>query len=99
MAHVDAVVTEVGGDALALFAVVAALVWLAVWFGTTHLAHDPRYPARPGIAGGTFFEGWQRWDAYWYRAIVRDGYSYYPGDDVQSAVAVSYTHLTLPTIA
>lgn len=73
--------------ALALFAVVAVLVWLAVWIGTTQLAHDPRYPARPGIAGGTFFEGWQRWDAYWYRAIVRDGYVYYAGADVQSSVA------------
>jgi hypothetical protein len=73
--------------ALALFAVVAALVWLAVWVGNTQLSHDPWFPSRPGIAGGTVFEGWQRWDAYWYRAIVRDGYVYYPGTDVQSSVA------------
>jgi len=70
-----------------LFLGVAALVWAAVWIGNTQLPHDARYPARTGIAGGTFFEGWQRWDAYWYRAIVRDGYVYYPGDHVQSSVA------------
>ena len=53
-------------------------MWLAVWVGNTQLSHDPWFPSRPGIAGGTVFEGWQRWDAYWYRAIVRDGYVYYP---------------------
>ena len=72
-------------QALALFAAVGALVWVAVWFGNAHLGHDPWYPSRPGIAGGQFFEGWQRWDAYWYRTIVREGYVYYP--EVQSSVA------------
>lgn len=72
-------------QAVALFAAVGALVWIAVWFGNTHLGHDPWFPSRPGIAGGQFFEGWQRWDAYWYRTIVREGYVYYPG--VQSSVA------------
>ncbi len=71
--------------ALALFLAVGALVWLAVWFGNAHLGHDPWFPSRPGIAGGQLFEGWQRWDAYWYRTIVREGYVYYPG--VQSSVA------------
>jgi hypothetical protein len=70
---------------LAMFAMVAVLVWIAIWFGTTHLTHDAFFPARPGIAGGTWFEGWQRWDAYWYRTIVREGYVSYPG--VQSSVA------------
>jgi hypothetical protein len=72
-------------QAVALFAAVGALVWIAVWFGNAHLGHDPWFPSRPGIAGGQYFEGWQRWDAYWYRTIVREGYVYYPG--VQSSVA------------
>ncbi len=68
-----------------MFAAVALLVWIAIWFGNTHLTHDAFFPSRPGIAGGTWFEGWQRWDAYWYRTIVREGYVSYPG--VQSSVA------------
>jgi hypothetical protein len=83
--------TEVGSapwwQALALFGAVAVLVWLAVWVGNTQLAHDAWYPSRPGAAGGTLFEGWARWDAAWYRTIVREGYVYYPGPDVQSSVA------------
>jgi hypothetical protein len=72
-------------QALGMFAVVAALVWFAVWFGNAHLGHDAWEPHRPGIAGGQLFEGWARWDAAWYRTIVREGYVYYP--DVQSSVA------------
>ncbi len=68
-----------------LFAAVAMLVWIAVWIGNVHLPHDAFFPSRPGIAGGTWFEGWARWDASWYRTIVREGYVYYPG--VQSSVA------------
>jgi hypothetical protein len=68
-----------------MFAAVAVLVWVAVWIGNTQLTHDAFFPSRPGIAGGTWFEGWQRWDAYWYRTIVREGYVSYPG--VQSSVA------------
>jgi hypothetical protein len=68
-----------------MFAAVAVLVWTAVWIGNTQLTHDAFFPSRPGIAGGTWFEGWQRWDAYWYRTIVREGYVSYPG--VQSSVA------------
>jgi hypothetical protein len=70
--------------ALMLFAAVGALVWLAVWFGNAHLGHDPWFPHR-SVAGGQLFEGWARWDAVWYRTIVREGYVYYPG--VQSSVA------------
>ena len=44
----------------------------------------PVGPHRSG-AGGTLFEGWARWDAAWYRTIVREGYVYYP--NVQSSVA------------
>jgi hypothetical protein len=79
--------SDLGGwwVSLALFAAVAALVWLAVWFGNAHVGHDPWWPSRPGVAGGSLFEGWDRWDAVWYRTIVREGYVYYPG--VQSSVA------------
>ena len=70
---------------LALFVTLGALVWIAVWFGNVHLPHDPYFPSRPGIVGGTWFEGWNRWDAEWYRTIVREGYVYFPGP--QSSVA------------
>lgn len=72
-------------QALGLFLAVGALVWLAVWFGNAHLGHDSWEPNRPGIAGGQLFEGWARWDAAWYRTIVREGYVYFP--NVQSSVA------------
>lgn len=72
-------------EPLILFLLVAVVVWISIWIGTTHFAHDAFFPARPGIAGGTWFEGWQRWDAYWYRTIAREGYTYFPG--VQSSVA------------
>lgn len=72
-------------QALALFIAVGAMVWVAVWFGNAHLGHTVWAPHRPGIAGGELFEGWARWDAIWYRTIVREGYVYYP--DVQSSVA------------
>lgn len=70
---------------LVIFAGIGACVWIAVWWGNVHLPHDSFFPRRPGIAGGTVFEGWQRWDAEWYRTIIRDGYVYYPR--VQSSVA------------
>lgn len=70
---------------LLMFGAVAVLVWIGIWIGNTQLTHDAFFPSRPGIAGGTWFEGWQRWDAYWYRTIVREGYVSYPG--VQSSVA------------
>ena len=70
---------------LTMFAAVAVLVWIAIWVGNNHFAHDAFFPSRPGIAGGTWFEGWQRWDAYWYRSIAREGYVSYDG--VQSSVA------------
>ena len=72
-------------DPLIMFGAVAVIVWVAIWIGNTQFAHDAFFPARPGIAGGTWFEGWQRWDAYWYRTIAREGYVSYPG--VQSSVA------------
>ena len=69
---------------LAVFVAVGVFVWVAVWFGNNHLQHDPWFPVRDGI-GETWFGGWARWDAEWYRTIVREGYVYYP--DVQSSVA------------
>jgi hypothetical protein len=69
---------------LAVFVSVGVLVWVAVWFGNNHLGHDLFFPTRPAV-GGSWFGGWARWDAEWYRTIVREGYVYFPG--VQSAVA------------
>lgn len=69
---------------LAVFVAVGVLVWVAVWFGNNHIEHDPWFPVRDGI-GEAWFGGWARWDAEWYRTIVREGYVYFP--DVQSSVA------------
>jgi len=65
---------------------VAAVVWMVVWLSAAHLPRADELFPRPGsIPGGMAFEGWARWDAYWYRSIVVDGYVYFPG--VQSSVA------------
>jgi hypothetical protein len=65
---------------------VAGLVWLVVWASAEHLPRaNDLYPRPRGVPGGMAFEGWVRWDAYWYRSIVQDGYVYYQG--VQSSVA------------
>ncbi len=69
---------------LIVFVAVGILVWIAVWFGNNHLTHDPFFPFRKGV-GDTWFGGFARWDAEWYRTIAREGYVYYPG--VQSSVA------------
>lgn len=69
---------------LAIFAAVGVAVWVAVWFGNVHLEHDPFFPVRDSV-GEALFGGWARWDAEWYRTIVREGYVYFP--DVQSSVA------------
>ncbi len=69
---------------LAVFASIGVLVWLAIWYGNNHLAHDPFFPVRHGI-GDVWFGGFARWDAEWYRTIAREGYVYFPG--VQSSVA------------
>lgn len=71
---------------LLVFVSVGVLVWIAVWFGNNHLGHDAFFPTRPAI-GGSWFGGWARWDAEWYRTIVREGYVYYPSPSVQSSVA------------
>jgi hypothetical protein len=69
-----------------VFLAVGALVWLVVWLSAAHLPrHGLYYPDPLDGAGGPAFEGWVRWDAFWYRGIVRDGYWYTPG--VQSPVA------------
>ena len=69
---------------LAIFVAVGALVWIAIWFGNNHLSHDAFFPFREGV-GDTWFGGFARWDAEWYRTIAREGYVYYPG--IQSSVA------------
>lgn len=70
--------------ALGLAAVVLA-VWLAVYVGANHLHRSDLYTTVAPGAPGQWFEGWARWDGYWYRSIVEHGYVYYP--DVQSSVA------------
>ena len=69
---------------LAIFVAIGVLVWIAIWFGNNHLTHDSFFPFRKGV-GDTWFGGFARWDAEWYRTIAREGYVYYPG--VQSSVA------------
>ncbi|WP_334142396.1 hypothetical protein [Rhabdothermincola sp.] len=67
------------------FLAIGAVLWCVAALAATHLPRDAYFPRPEHVAGGSWFEGWQRWDAYWYRAIVRDGYEYDPG--VQSSVA------------
>jgi hypothetical protein len=65
---------------------VAAVVWLVVWVSAVQLPRaNELFPRPDTVPGGMGFEGWVRWDAYWYRSIVADGYVYFPG--VQSSVA------------
>lgn len=68
------------------FLAVGAAVWVVVWLSAAHLPRNLLYyPERLDGAGGPAFEGWVRWDAFWYRGIARDGYWYEPG--AQSPVA------------
>lgn len=76
--------TEAWWSPLVFFGAIGVLVWIAIWFGNTQLSHDSFFPVRPGV-GDTWFGGFARWDAEWYRTIVREGYVYFPG--VQSSVA------------
>lgn len=76
--------TDTWWSPLVLFVGIGLLVWVAVWFGNNHLPHDSFFPFRRGV-GDTWFGGFARWDAEWYRTIAREGYVYYPG--VQSSVA------------
>jgi hypothetical protein len=80
---------------LVVFSAVGILVWIAIWFGYNHLTHDAFFPMRQGV-GDTWFGGFARWDAEWYRTIVREGYVYYPG--VQSSVAFWPTYPTVVSI-
>lgn len=76
--------TDYWWSPLVVFGAIGVFVWIAIWFGHNHLTHDSFFPFRPGV-GDTWFGGFARWDAEWYRTIVREGYVYYPG--VQSSVA------------
>jgi len=76
--------TEHWWSPLAIFVAIGVLVWIAIWFGNNHLSHDSFFPVREGV-GDSWFGGFARWDAEWYRTIAREGYVYYPG--VQSSVA------------
>lgn len=69
-----------------IFLGIAVAVWAVVAVSAAMLPRRPEYypVAVPG-GGGALFEGWARWDAFWYRSIAEDGYVYYPG--VQSSVA------------
>ncbi|MEX1218460.1 MAG: mannosyltransferase family protein [Acidimicrobiales bacterium] len=69
---------------LLIFGSIGVLVWIAIWYGNNHLMHDAFFPVRNSI-GETWFGGFARWDAEWYRTIAREGYVYYP--DVQSSIA------------
>jgi len=67
------------------FVGVGLVLWLVVGFSAAHFSRQVLYPVPGSFRGGPFFEGWVRWDAYWYRTIVREGYDYYP--NVQSSIA------------
>ncbi|MGZ4727945.1 MAG: hypothetical protein ACXWB2_09525 [Acidimicrobiales bacterium] len=68
-----------------IFVAVAAVVWLVVFVAAQVLPRDYLFPRPRTYPGGPLAEMWMRWDANWYREIIRHGYRYYPG--VQSSVA------------
>ncbi len=63
----------------------AAVVWFIVFVAAQILPRDYLFPGAATTRAGPLVEMWMRWDANWYREIVRHGYRYYPG--VQSSVA------------
>ena len=68
-----------------MFLAVGAVVWLVTFVAAETLPRDYLYPRPANPRGGPLAEMWMRWDAGWYREIVRHGYRYDPG--VQSSVA------------
>ena len=68
-----------------IFVALAAVVWLVVFVAAQVFPRDYLYPRQRSYPGGPLAEMWMRWDANWYREIIRHGYRYYPG--VQSSVA------------
>jgi hypothetical protein len=68
-----------------VFLAVGALVWLVTFVAAETLPRDYLFPRVSHPSGGPLVEMWMRWDAGWYREIVRHGYRYDPG--VQSSVA------------
>ena len=69
----------------AIFLGIGSVVWVTVYLAGRYLPREYLYSRRYDPGGGPLVEGWVRWDAGWYREIVRHGYRYYPG--VQSSVA------------
>lgn len=68
-----------------IYVAVAAVVWFVVFVAAQILPRDYLFPRPRTYPGGPLAEMWMRWDANWYREIIRHGYRYYPG--VQSSVA------------
>ena len=68
-----------------VFLAVAAVVWLVALVASETLPREYLFPRSAHDRGGPLVEMWVRWDAGWYREIVRHGYRYDPG--VQSSVA------------
>ena len=70
---------------VAIYLGIASVVWVTVYVAGRYLPREYLYARRYDPGGGPLVERWMRWDASWYREIVRHGYRYYPG--VQSSVA------------
>src|SRR5947209_18887825 len=68
-----------------VFLAVGVVVWLVTFVAAETLPREYLYPRLTHPSGGPLVDMWVRWDAGWYREIVRHGYRYYPG--VQSSVA------------
>lgn len=69
----------------AIYLGIGAVVWATVYVAGRYLPREYLFPRGYVPRGGPLVERWVRWDAGWYREIVRHGYRYYPG--VQSSVA------------
>ncbi|MBO0898986.1 glycosyltransferase family 39 protein [Cellulomonas sp. zg-ZUI22] len=69
-----------GAAVAGVFAVLVVVLSTVVALATRHqVRHDPE------LTGPSWLDGWYQYDAGWYLEIVRDGYSYAPGQ--QSPVA------------
>src|SRR5215218_8167016 len=72
-------------QAVALYAGVAAFLFLAMGAVAPHLPEAAGPKLAPPFTGPSWLAGWAQWDSGWYHEIAANGYSYVVGQ--QSTVA------------
>ncbi len=78
---------------MVLYAAVALVLWSIVWWSAQNLLRVEPFLRPVPSGGGTWIEGWLRWDATWYRSIAESGYSYRPGEMSSVAFFPGYPSL------